>query len=43
LSAWSEGQWGESFASISTHMRCRSGWYVIGDAPQSLFAMGIAS
>jgi len=43
LSAWSESQWGESFASISAHMRCRSGRYVIDDAPQSLFAMGIAS
>jgi CubicO group peptidase (beta-lactamase class C family) len=39
--AWSEGQWGESFASISTHMRYRNGWYVIDDAPQILFAMGI--
>ena len=39
--AWSEGQWGQSFASISTRMRYRSGWYVIDDEPQILFAMGI--
>jgi CubicO group peptidase (beta-lactamase class C family) len=40
-SAWSAGQWGQSFASISTKMRYRSGWYVIDDAPQIVFAMGI--
>jgi CubicO group peptidase (beta-lactamase class C family) len=39
--AWSEGQWRESFASIATRMRYRSGWYVVDDAPQLLFAMGI--
>jgi CubicO group peptidase (beta-lactamase class C family) len=39
--AWSEGQWRESFASIATKMRYRSGWYVVDDAPRLLFAMGI--
>ncbi len=39
--AWREGQWGRSFAAISTSMRYRSGWYVIDDEPQILFAMGI--
>ena len=31
--AWSEGQWGESFAAISRNMRYRSGWYVVDDLP----------
>ena len=39
--AWSEGQWAENFASISRNMRYRSGWYVIDDESQILFAMGI--
>jgi hypothetical protein len=39
--AWREGQWGETFAAISRKMRYRSGWYVIDDEPQILFAMGI--
>jgi CubicO group peptidase (beta-lactamase class C family) len=39
--AWREGPWGEAFAAISRKMRYRSGWYVIDDAPQILFAMGI--
>jgi CubicO group peptidase (beta-lactamase class C family) len=39
--AWREGQWGEAFAAISRKMRYRSGWYVIDDEPQILFAMGI--
>lgn len=39
--AWSEGQWRDSFAAISRNMHYRSGWYVINDAPQLLFAMGI--
>jgi CubicO group peptidase (beta-lactamase class C family) len=39
--AWREGQWGESFAAISRKMRYRSGWYVVDDEPQILFAMGI--
>jgi hypothetical protein len=39
--AWSEGQWGQSFAAISTKMRYRSGWYIVDDAPQVVFAMGI--
>jgi CubicO group peptidase (beta-lactamase class C family) len=32
---------GDSFAAISRNMRYRSGWYVIDDAPQILFAMGV--
>jgi CubicO group peptidase (beta-lactamase class C family) len=39
--AWRDGQWAENFASISRNMRYRSGWYVIDDEPQILFAMGI--
>jgi CubicO group peptidase (beta-lactamase class C family) len=39
--AWREGQWRDSFASISRNMAYRSGWYVINDEPQILFAMGI--
>jgi CubicO group peptidase (beta-lactamase class C family) len=39
--AWQEGQWRDSFAAISRNMRYRGGWYVIDDAPQLLFAMGI--
>ncbi|WP_316229477.1 serine hydrolase [Bradyrhizobium sp. SZCCHNR1070] len=39
--AWREGQWRDSFAAISRNMHYRSGWYVIDDAPQLLFAMGI--
>jgi CubicO group peptidase (beta-lactamase class C family) len=39
--AWQQGQWRDSFASISRNMHYRSGWYVIDDAPQLLFAMGI--
>lgn len=39
--AWREGQWGESFAAISRNMRYRSGWYVVDEEPQILFAMGI--
>jgi len=39
--AWRAGQWAGSFASISRNMHYRSGWYVIDDAPQLLFAMGI--
>jgi CubicO group peptidase (beta-lactamase class C family) len=39
--AWREGQWAGSFAAISRNMHYRSGWYVIDDAPQLLFAMGI--
>jgi CubicO group peptidase (beta-lactamase class C family) len=39
--AWRDGQWGDSFAPISRNMRYRSGWYVIDDAPQILFAMGV--
>jgi len=39
--AWRQGQWAGSFAAISRNMHYRSGWYVINDAPQLLFAMGI--
>ena len=39
--AWREGQWGESFAAIAKKMRYRSGWYVVDEEPQLLFAMGI--
>jgi CubicO group peptidase (beta-lactamase class C family) len=39
--AWREGQWGKSFATISTNMRYRSGWYLVDDEPKSMFAMGI--
>jgi CubicO group peptidase (beta-lactamase class C family) len=39
--AWHDGQWRDSFAAISRNMHYRSGWYVIDDAPQLLFAMGI--
>jgi CubicO group peptidase (beta-lactamase class C family) len=39
--AWQEGQWRDSFAAISRNMHYRGGWYVIDDAPQLLFAMGI--
>jgi CubicO group peptidase (beta-lactamase class C family) len=41
MEAWHNGQWRDSFASISRNMAYRSGWYVINDAPQILFAMGI--
>jgi CubicO group peptidase (beta-lactamase class C family) len=41
VEAWRAGQWRDSFASISRNMAYRSGWYVINDAPQILFAMGI--
>ena len=39
--AWRTGQWGKAFGSISKNMNYRSGWYVINDDPQLLFAMGI--
>jgi CubicO group peptidase (beta-lactamase class C family) len=39
--AWSDGLWAGNFAAISKKMRYRSGWYVIDDVPQILFAMGI--
>jgi CubicO group peptidase (beta-lactamase class C family) len=41
VEAWREGQWAGSFAAISRNMHYRSGWYVINDAPQLMFAMGI--
>ena len=37
--AWAEGEWAAGFRGMT--MRYRSGWYVIDDAPQTLFAMGI--
>ena len=39
--AWRTGEWGRIFAPISPNMRYRSGWYVIEDHPEMLFAMGI--
>jgi CubicO group peptidase (beta-lactamase class C family) len=39
--AWRSGEWGKSFASISTNMRYRSGWYLVDDQPKTMFAMGI--
>ncbi|WP_315756689.1 MULTISPECIES: serine hydrolase [unclassified Bradyrhizobium] len=39
--AWRDGQWRDSFAAISRNMHYRSGWYVINDQPQLMFAMGI--
>ncbi len=39
--AWRNGAWGESFAPISPTMSYRSGWYVIHEEPQTLFAMGV--
>ena len=39
--AWRNGEWGKSFASISTNMRYRSGWYLVDDQPKTMFAMGI--
>jgi CubicO group peptidase (beta-lactamase class C family) len=39
--AWRQGQWAGSFAAISKNMHYRSGWYVINDVPQMMFAMGI--
>lgn len=37
--AWKQGDFAGGFGGMS--MRYRSGWYVIDDAPQVLFAMGI--
>ena len=39
--AWKNGEWGKSFASISTNVRYRSGWYLVDDQPKTMFAMGI--
>jgi CubicO group peptidase (beta-lactamase class C family) len=39
--AWRNGEWGKSFASISTNMRYRSGWYLVDDQPKTMFAMGV--
>jgi len=39
--AWRDGAWGQLFAPISRNMSYRSGWYVIDDEPQTLFASGI--
>jgi CubicO group peptidase (beta-lactamase class C family) len=41
MEAWRDGQWRDSFVSISRNMAYRSGWYVINNEPQILFAMGI--
>jgi CubicO group peptidase (beta-lactamase class C family) len=37
--AWKQGDFAAAFGGMT--MRYRSGWYVIDDAPQVLFAMGI--
>lgn len=37
--AWAEGEFAAGFRGMT--MRYRSGWYVVDDAPQTLFAMGI--
>ena len=39
--AWQDGEWGKTFAPISPSMTYRSGWYVINEQPQILFAMGV--
>jgi len=39
--AWRNGQWGKSFQAISKNMRYRSGWYLVDDRPETMFAMGI--
>lgn len=37
--AWDKGEFAAGFARM--RMRYRGGWYVIDDAPQTLFAMGV--
>ena len=37
--AWANGEFARAFAGLA--MRYRSGWYVLDDGPQTLFAMGI--
>jgi CubicO group peptidase (beta-lactamase class C family) len=39
--AWRNGEWGKAFAPITKNMRYRSGWYLVDDAPKTMFAMGI--
>ena len=39
--AWKNGEWGKAFAPISKNMCYRSGWYIINDQPQIIFAMGV--
>jgi len=39
--AWRDGEWGKAFAPISRAMSYRSGWYLIHDTPELMFAMGI--
>jgi len=40
--AWKDGEFGASFRAMKLgSMRYRSGWYIIDDAPRTLFAMGI--
>lgn len=39
--AWRDGEWGKSFSALARQMAYRSGWYLIDDEPQTLFAMGI--
>ena len=37
--AWTAGEWARLFPY--RNMSCRSGWYVVDDAPAMVFAMGI--
>jgi hypothetical protein len=39
--AWANGEWGKLFSFAARSMSYRSGWYVVDDAPQTLFAMGV--
>ncbi len=39
--AWRTGEWGKSFSAIGRNMNYRSGWYIVNDNPQMVFAMGI--
>jgi hypothetical protein len=39
--AWRDGEWGQAFTPLGRDMRYRSGWYVVDEEPQHLFAMGI--
>ena len=39
--AWRTGEWGQTFAFISTDMSYRAGWYSVHSDPKLLFAMGV--
>jgi CubicO group peptidase (beta-lactamase class C family) len=41
LSAWAKGELGRILAPVSRNMGCRSGWYIVNEAPRRVFAMGI--